>query len=373
MPIPKKPQTEGSVTFDPGKFFDAWSRGELTAPYDNDFRKFTIKSFGLRLNDQYGYRATTEVTLLAAQSHVEAGAANGLHTWYRDTTGQPRPNPNATDVAAYTDIFRPTTVTSKAITAFASNAKKGTVRADIAKHLHALYAPPDAARKLQINKSKSHINPYFDISAWAFQNLEWAGPEERTVDIKYSHAILPVLYHHFGCVCPSYESLSYVHQVARGRPIFDIGSGNGYWTYMLRRLEVQAKKQLTVIAVDNGLSEWRTMWIGDTIEADGHKWLQQNQGGKDGVLLLVYPMVGMEFTSKMIKAYKGTTIVSAGAQNASGFTAFAKETIADWMARELPAWEKVLQVPLPSFPGKDEALFIFEKQAETNGQVSAGA
>lgn len=152
---------------------------------------------------------------------------------------------------------------------------------------------------------------------------------------------------------------------------------------MLRRLETNPKKKLNVIAVDNGLSEWRTMWIGDTIATDGHKWLQQNQGGKDGVLLLVYPMVGLEFTSKMIKAYgkseasgsaspnpanyvlaDGTTIISAGAQNASGFTAFAKETIADWMARELPNWEKVLQVPLPSFPGKDEALFIFEKRDE---------
>ncbi|CAK1362028.1 unnamed protein product [Cercospora beticola] len=303
MPIPKKPQTEGSATFDPDKFFEAWSKGELTAPYDNDFRKFIIKSFGLRVSDQYGYRATTEVTLLGAQSHIDAGAANGLHVWYRDPAGQPRPNPNATDIAAYTDIFRPTTVTSKAITAFASNAKKETVRADIAKHLHALYAPPEAARKLQVNKSKNHVNPYFDVSAWAFQNLEWAGPEERTVDIKYSHAILPVLYHHFGCVCPSYESLSYMYQIARGRPILDIGSGNGYWTYMLRRFDIHPKTRLSVTAVDNGLSEWRTMWIGDTIEADGFKWLQQNQGGKDGVLLLVYPMVGMEFTSKMIKAY----------------------------------------------------------------------
>jgi hypothetical protein len=32
------------------------------------------------------------------------------------------------------------------------------------------------------------------------------------------------------------------------------------------------------------------------------------------------------------------------------------------MAREMPSWEKVLQIPLPSFAGKDEALFIFEKK-----------
>lgn len=62
----------------------------------------------------------------------------------------------------------------------------------------------------------------------------------------------------------------------------------------------------------------------------------------------------------------GTTIISAGAQNTSGFTAFAKETIADWMAREMTDWEKVLQVPLPSFAGKDEALFIFEKKSDAS-------
>jgi hypothetical protein len=257
------------------------------------------------------------------------------------------------------------------------------VRAEVAKHLQDLYAPPAAAHKLVVNKSKTHVNPYFDVLAWSNLNLEWMGPEEKTVKIKYSHATLPVLYHHFGCVCPSYESLSYIHQVARGREVVDVGSGNGYWTYCLRKFETNPKKQLQVTAIDNGLSEWRTMWIGDTIEADGHKWLQQHQGGKDAVLLLVYPMVGNEFTSKMIKAYsksmlntrccssglltfhaEGTTLVSAGAQNASGFTAFANETIADWMAREMPGWEKVLQVPLPSFAAKDEALFVFEKKGE---------
>lgn len=34
------------------------------------------------------------------------------------------------------------------------------------------------------------------------------------------------------------------------------------------------------------------------------------------------------------------------------------------MAREMPTWRKVLQVPLPSFAGKDEALFAFEKEVD---------
>ena len=174
---------------------------------------------------------------------------------------------------------------------------------DVAKHLQSLYSPPSSDRKLIVNKDKSHINPYFDVWAWSNQNVEWAGPEPGTVRIKQSHAILPILYHHFGCVCPSYEALSLISQLSRARTIVDLGSGNGYWTYMLRRQE-QGKKKLNIIPVDNGMSEWRTMWIPDTVEMEGAKWLNQHSGAKDAMLLLVYPNTGEDFTSKMIKAYR---------------------------------------------------------------------
>lgn len=128
------------------------------------------------------------------------------------------------------------------------------------------------------------------------------GPEANTIKIKMSHPTLPILYHHFGCVCPSFESLEIIRLVAKGRPIIDVGSGNGYWTYMLRRMK-DGKNNLEVTPIDNGISEWRTMWVGDTVEIDGAKWLQQHADGKDHVLLLVYPQVGLEFTSTMIKAY----------------------------------------------------------------------
>jgi len=82
--IPQKAQTEGSTTFEPDRFFDAWAKEEITPPYDNDFRKFIIKAFGLKPNDTYGYRATAEVTLLQAQTYVEFGGQGTLHKWYVD-------------------------------------------------------------------------------------------------------------------------------------------------------------------------------------------------------------------------------------------------------------------------------------------------
>ena len=52
----------------------------------------------------------------------------------------------------------------------------------------------------------------------------------------------------------------------------------------------------------------------------------------------------------------------AGSQNANGYTAFAKELLVDWFSREMPSWEKICQIPLPSFAAKDEALFVFGKK-----------
>jgi hypothetical protein len=59
----------------------------------------------------------------------------------------------------------------------------------------------------------------------------------------------------------------------------------------------------------------------------------------------------------------GSTIVVAGTQNANGYTAFADELLVDLFARVMPGWEKVCQIPLPSFAGKDEALFVYEQKA----------
>jgi hypothetical protein len=169
--------------------------------------------------------------------------------------------------------------------------------------------------------------------------------------------------HHFGCATPSHESLEILKILADGRAVADIGSGNGYWAFMLRQYG------LTVHAVDNMQSEWRVNWITDTSITDGVKWLSRNQNGKDMVLLLVYPVVGGGvgggteggFTRDLVKAYKGDTIAVVGTQNRNGYTGFKSMTMDEFMAKEHSDWVKVVQIPLPSFAGKDEALYIFQR------------
>lgn len=126
---------------------------------------------------------------------------------------------------------------------------------------------------------------------------------------------------------------------------------------MLRRMGIDAK------AVDNGDSLWRTTWIGDTIKADGAKYLEKQNNGKDGVLLLVYPQVTTHFTKSVLRTYAGDTIFMAGTQNENGFTGFKDMTFDKYMASEKPDYEKIVQSPLPSFAGKDEALFVFQRKS----------
>lgn len=255
-------------------------------------------------------------------------------------------------------MFSSTASSTKALTALAANAKKESHRGRVAQHLQGKRLLPN---NYTISKlKKPQINPYYDYWCWSCENLEWAGPEAGTVNVKTSHHMLPVFMHHFGCVVPSYEGLQIIKSVARDRPVVEIGSGNGYWAYMLRRMG------LKVYAIDNLQSEYRTLWISDTITQDGEKYLEGEKGAQDAILLIVYPIVGLDFTSKILKAYKGSTICVAGTQNRNGYTAFRDRTIDEYIMAEKPNFQKTVQISLPSFAGKDEALFIFEKETAAN-------
>ncbi|KAL8998390.1 MAG: hypothetical protein Q9169_002518 [Polycauliona sp. 2 TL-2023] len=360
MPHTKAPraQTTGSAHFDPDALFTSWATDSKSLiPQGNDLRSSIIAAFDLAQSDNYVYHAVASVTLAQVQDAINHGGERGLHAWYPDEAGNPSqlPPPIVNDIDSYTSIFASTTSTPKALNGFAANAKKASHRAAVAAHLQSkrLLPPSYLVQKLKT----PHVNPYYDYWAWSCRNLEWVGPTANTVHVKQSHHILPVLMHHFGCVVPSYEGLEVIKQSAKGRKVLDLGCGNGYWTYMLRRLGVQ------VDAVDNLQSKYRTLWINDLIVEGGEKYLKSHNRATDALLLLVYPIVGSDFTARILNAYTGSTICVVGTQNANGYTAFKGKIIYEYMAVEKPEYVKTVQLPLPSFAGKDEALFIFEKSS----------
>ncbi|KAK4995369.1 hypothetical protein LTR28_000546 [Elasticomyces elasticus] len=80
--------SDSKTSFTPDKFFDNWQNGTLRPPYDGNFRKFILSSFGLPPSDTYIYKAVAEISLLQAQTYMDFGAQGRLHEWYRDAEGK---------------------------------------------------------------------------------------------------------------------------------------------------------------------------------------------------------------------------------------------------------------------------------------------
>lgn len=216
---------------------------------------------------------------------------------------------------------------------------------------------------LIVPRSKNHVNPYFDLWAHSCQLTTFLGPlpdpsYAHPANSKRTHPILPVFYHHFGCVVPSYEALHIISDlVARSgaKGVIDMASGNGYWTHMMRQMMVD------VVAVDNMASEYRTMWIPDTVKADGVDYLKKNGGGKDRILLMVYMITAGKFTHRVLQAYKGDIILVVGTQNENRYTGFNNCTTEEYFQKEMPSWALTTRIALPSFAGKDDAMFVWKK------------
>lgn len=129
---------------------------------------------------------------------------------------------------------------------------------------------------------------------------------------------------------------------------------------MLRIMKVD------VVAVDNMTSQYRTMWIPDTVKSDGVHYLTSklNHGGKGRILLMVYMVTAGTFTKKVLQAYKGDIVVVIGTQNANRYTGFADCTIEEYFEKEMPDWKIICRIAMPSFAGKDEGMYVWRRMKQ---------
>ncbi|KAF2472663.1 uncharacterized protein BDR25DRAFT_283159 [Lindgomyces ingoldianus] len=374
---PRPPYCEDARRpFDPDVFFHNWTLGKYTKD-PGTFRNFISNCFNLSDSDSYEYKALGTTTLGLTQVAIDAKRKNGLHDWYHDENGINVQDPPTLDqIHDYCKLFTPEVSLPSALRGFRSNAKKDTLSRSIADHLASRFHNATTGL-LPSNKKRLHDNPYLTFWVYSCQELEWAGPWPNSLYTKASHHILPIFYHHFGCAVPTFSALWVIAKLAQPskpskepvKPILDIGSGNGYWTYLLRKLPLDSSmKELEVYPIDNGTSEYRVMWIPDTIPMSGIKFLNTYHyegltidSGKNCILLLVYPQATGDFTSGILKKFQGDTIVVAGTQNENGFTGFKNQTVEGWMGEWKKEFELVLRMPLPSFAGKDEGLFVFRR------------
>ena len=64
----------------------------------------------------------------------------------------------------------------------------------------------------------------------------------------------------------------------------------------------------------------------------------------------------------MLKASKGDTAVVAGTQNENRFTGFSNTTVEQYFEREKKDFEMTARIPLPSFAGKDEVMYVNQRK-----------
>lgn len=314
------------------------------------------RAFGLPVPDTYLYAQESSSVTLAQASEALSSSGGGYKYHYYH--GSDTVTVKQSDVAAYTDIFASGTDTEKLTTSFVMNAKKASPRDFSARYLQSRRLVPPS---FKATKLKTHLNPYLDLWALCCRQLGFLGPlnissYEDPRAAKQSHPILPIFMHHFGCAIPSLEALQLIKYVARDGSVLDVGCGNAYWTWLLRRQHVR------VVPIDDCSSTWRTIFADDIIKSDAIKFLN-GRDTKHEILLLVYPITGANhLTKRIIDVFQGDTIVYVGTQNANRYTGFQDVIVDEYFQSSMPGWHKVVHVPIPSFPGKDDALFIFQKK-----------
>lgn len=369
MPVPLPASTSGSKAFRPDDLFEDRALLDEARSHllRNDLRSAIITAFKLPKSDEYVYHATASVTLSQAQSAINAGPSHGLHDWYLDRESKPIGHPSPADISAYISLFDPSKAAANSLKGFVANAKKDSLRAAVAEHLQLKrYVHPSIPNPPKLKTA--HSNPYIDFLSYTNTTLESCGPTANSNLIKASHHVLPVLMHHFSCVCPTYEALALISHFAKpkskgdpSKTILDVGSGNGYWTVLLRR----APFNNTVLPIDNLQSKWRTTWVSDTLVTDAVQFLKKRpaETQKTDVLLMVYPITANEFTASVIREFKGDAVCVVGTMNGNGYTGFKGEGVDEWFERERGGdWECVVKVPVMSFPGMDDGLFIFRRK-----------
>jgi hypothetical protein len=152
--------------------------------------------------------------------------------------------------------------------------------------------------------------------------------------------------------------------IARYAPIVELGAGNGYWTFLLRRRGVDC------VAYDLAPPDrmpnpnvfrpftWACVQQGDVDVLAGHG---------DRALFLCWPSYRDPFAARALNAYSGTTLIYIG-ETRGGHT--ADDAFFDLLDG---SWRIVEEVELPNWPGTRDALTVYSRAASSDGRGHASA
>jgi hypothetical protein len=142
------------------------------------------------------------------------------------------------------------------------------------------------------------------------------------------------------------------------QPVVEIGSGNGYWVYLLR------SRGCDVTAVDsypndrtrgqrNVSRHAATTWIDDTIVMSGEQFLREQKGCKHATLLFCWPREGM--LESILRHYSGNVIVVIGEYEDGCTDSMSKYS----RARE---WKHVKTIIIPNWFHNHDDLCVYRRR-----------
>jgi hypothetical protein len=132
------------------------------------------------------------------------------------------------------------------------------------------------------------------------------GPTEDDMKMTRSNLV-----NQFAWAIPSDDAIHWLAKQLKGRPVVELGAGNGYWAHLLEQVGIE------VTAYDRALA-----WRGDEnhwIRSDTKVWHPVRRGTQamvrnhqDKVLMLCWPPYNNRFAVETLRYYQGDTLVYVG-------------------------------------------------------------
>lgn len=146
----------------------------------------------------------------------------------------------------------------------------------------------------------------------------------------------------YGYAIPNETSLDVIAQFGQ---VLEVGSGSGYWAYLLR------KKSVEVIALDNRVScdSMEHDWFPDTVKTDVTQYLQDHDGCPDRALFMCWPNYDGDL---VLKAYKGRNVIVVGEIDGRSCWEIADED---------ETWTLMQSIEIPVWPGMHDRMRIYKR------------
>lgn len=152
----------------------------------------------------------------------------------------------------------------------------------------------------------------------------------------------------FSCSIPSERALN---TIALFGPVLEIGSGTGFWAYLLKT------KKVDILAVDNWI--WDPCWYPETIIQDGYTFLLNNVGCADRSLMLCWPTCSLD----VLEAYKGHTLILMPNPDPVFRSCF------NTMER-CREWRLIHKIDLPFWPGNNDVCLIYQRKKQRDAPLA---